>query len=155
MTSTISENRALRSLYYDLDVTRQPERRKGELYGEIIKMARDRGITVKHRQSGWATEWQGERKSWWPAQGNLFVDYLADLMGLAPVPAPKVDWSTMSPTEKMLAQALFDVVRELGFDTDGDTTPAAEIAGSGLQRFVDGVLRDVREYREDAEAGDV
>ncbi len=151
----MTENRALRSIYYDLDVTRQPEKRKGELIGEIIKMARERGIVVKHRAQGWATEVQGERKSWWPAQANLFVDYLADIMDLAPIPAPKIDWASMSPTEKMLAQALFDVVRELGFDTGGDTTPAAEIAGSGLQRFVDGVLRDVREYREDAEAGDV
>jgi hypothetical protein len=154
MTIT-TENPALHSVYYDLDVTRQPESRKGELYGEIIKMARERGIVVKHRQSGWATEVQGERKSWWPAQGNLFVDYLANQMGLAPLPTPKVDWASMSPTEKMLAQTLFDVLVELGYDTDGDTTPAAEIAGMGLDAYAKSVLVDVRNYRIDAEDGDV
>lgn len=51
----------------------------------------------------------------------------------------------------MLAQAMWDARKELGFDNDGDPSPGAAIAGSGY----DGFAREhVREAREQAAAYD-
>lgn len=43
-------------------------------------------------------------------------------------------------------QALWDIRRLLGFDNDGDPTPAAAIAGMGLEGFVNSVLDDVKRH---------
>lgn len=48
-----------------------------------------------------------------------------------------------------LAQALYDAWLVLGFDGDGDTTPAAWIAGSGFPNFAHEVLHDITEHRKD------
>jgi hypothetical protein len=45
------------------------------------------------------------------------------------------------------AQGLWDAFAALGYDTDGDPTPAAAIGGMGSTGFVESILRDVREYR--------
>lgn len=50
--------------------------------------------------------------------------------------------------EALLTQAMWDALGILGFDQDGDKTPAALIAGMGTEGFVGAFLRDVREARE-------
>lgn len=46
-------------------------------------------------------------------------------------------------------QTLWDGYRILGFDTDGDETPAAFIAGSGLNGFCDAMRRAFQQARDD------
>lgn len=76
MTTT---NPALWSQHFDMDLTRAPAAVRTAHLGEIIKLGRDHGVTIRHRASGWSTETtSGERKNWWPAQANLFADYVAD-----------------------------------------------------------------------------
>lgn len=51
-----------------------------------------------------------------------------------------------------LTQAMWDARAILGFDNDGDKTPAAAIAGAGsIERFIEWFLRDMREERADAD----
>lgn len=51
-----------------------------------------------------------------------------------------------TPRERLFAQALFDVYKLLGGDTDGDPSPAAWIAGVGAEAFVQSILHDVEEH---------
>lgn len=71
-------NPALWSEHFDLDLTRAPQRERVRLLGEIIKVGREAGIEIRHRAHGWSTTVDGETKNWWPAQANLFADYVAD-----------------------------------------------------------------------------
>lgn len=48
-------------------------------------------------------------------------------------------------------QALWDVYAALGYDTDGDKTPAADIAGSGPEPFCQMVVDAAKEHQHDAE----
>lgn len=50
-----------------------------------------------------------------------------------------------------LRQGLWDVWVALGHDTDGDTGPGAWIAGSGLDVWIAGVVRDAAEWRRQSE----
>ena len=58
-------------------------------------------------------------------------------------------WDEFTERERLLLCAMHDATRILGFDKDGDITPAAEIAGGGIERYVAGFIRDVSEARQD------
>ena len=49
-----------------------------------------------------------------------------------------------------LAQAMYDALVALGFDSDGDDTPAAWIAGSGVDGFIQSFIDEVTEFRAEA-----
>lgn len=50
---------------------------------------------------------------------------------------------------EVLSQAMWDALRILGSDLDGDPTPAAMIAGSGLDGFIEYFLAEIRGHEED------
>jgi hypothetical protein len=49
----------------------------------------------------------------------------------------------------LLAQAMWDARAALGFDNDGDSTPAAAIAGGGFETFARNHVEDAKEQRRD------
>ena len=49
----------------------------------------------------------------------------------------------------MLAQAMWDARGQLGFDNDGDETPAAAIAGGGYRSFATQHVEEARSWRQD------
>ena len=51
----------------------------------------------------------------------------------------------------LLTQAMWDARTELGFDTDGDLTPDAVVAGLGYEGYAKMHVDEAREAREDCE----
>lgn len=51
-----------------------------------------------------------------------------------------------------LRQAMWDALEILGFDLDGQPTPAATIAGMGADGFVAYFIREMHEARRDHDA---
>jgi hypothetical protein len=61
--------------------------------------------------------------------------------------------TALHAAERDLAvQALWDVYAALGFDTDGDKTPAARISGMGVAGFARSVVNAAAEHRREAES---
>ena len=61
------------------------------------------------------------------------------------------DLEVVKKERDLLAQALWEVRRVLGFDNDGDPTPAASIAAQGYAGFAHMIISDAAEYRRDME----
>ncbi len=59
-------------------------------------------------------------------------------------------WQAMGGDARRLAQAMWDARAILGFDNDGDPTPAASIT-DGVQPFIDMFLADMQSERADYE----
>ncbi len=69
---------ATHSEHFDRDLTAAHPAARNRAIGEIVRLAREAGLEIRHRPQGWTTVVDGETRHWWPAQVNLFVDYLAD-----------------------------------------------------------------------------
>lgn len=63
---------------FDTDLSRCPEEIRKTAVGKTLRTARQAGIQVRHRAQGWSTtDPEGKVQHWWPAQVNLFADYVA------------------------------------------------------------------------------
>ena len=64
---------------FGVDLSKEPEAERVKAIGETIRLAKRIGMTVRHRPQGWTTVAEdGTTKNWWPAQVNLFADYVHD-----------------------------------------------------------------------------